>query len=82
MRLTLLIIASLAFYIVLGTVIAVAVAPVEFYAMELQDWLADRIGEAWATRMAAVLAVVVGLPVAVSIIYAPFGLIRLWGKHR
>ncbi len=82
MRLALLIVASLAFYAAMGTILAVAVAPIEFYAEQLGDWLAENIGDFWATLLTGVLGVVAGISVAVAVIGAPFALLAWLAKRR
>ena len=86
MRLTLLIVASLAFYAALGTLIAVGVAPVGSYIGELQDWLDGRIGEGPAVIVSAVVGIAAVLTIAVGALYTvvvlPLTLIARHAKGR
>ena len=81
MKTGLLILASLVLYAALGTVLFLASAPIDFYASELRVWLANRVGDYWATLISGILAIAVGIPVMILIIGTPIVLLIWYGKR-
>ena len=70
MKLALLIVASVAVYVVLGTLVAGAVAPLGFYLGELEGWLEDRISEDAAVIVSAIIGIHALIAVGIAVIYA------------